>query len=160
MTAPETWSQKSESSILCEHFLITKIVPVPKQIPKNAIFREAQYFCICQELHKYFRKCEQPALGFGISTSTAPAAAPAAATAPAAAATAPAAPAAAPAPAAPPAVPVAPAAQGMVGAAPMVASPMVATAAPVYPNFGPGYGLGIGAQPVYGQVAGAWGTPK
>lgn len=69
-------------------------------------------------------------------------------------------------PAAPPAArtvpaPVAPAAaaQGMAGAAPMVASPMVATAAPVYPNFGPGYGLGIGAQPV-GQVAGAWGTPK
>lgn len=67
-------------------------------------------------------------------------------------------------PAAPPAARTVPApaaaaaaAQGMVGAAPMVASPMVATAAPVYPNFGPGYG--IGAQPV-GQVAGAWGTPK
>ena len=116
-----------------------------------------------QELAKYFRKCEPPALSFGADAPAHPA---------------PPAPQPAPQPAPGTAQPVlrremtpqvmvpgatAPAALVAPAVAPAVAAPV----APVYyPNYGPGYGLGIGTQPAvavpYAQAGAgvkAWRAP-
>ena len=112
--------------------------------------------CSLQELAKYFRTCEPPALSFGAD------------------APAPQAPQAAPGTAQVPVlrremtpqvtVPGATAPAALV--APAVA-PVAAPVAPVYyPNYGPGYGLGIGTQPAvavpYAQAGAgvkAWRAP-